>query len=153
MDHRNLKPLPRAPRLAEPPAPARIAPVNARSLANKTFILRDFLSSHALDFLCLTETWIGAGECSALNELSPPDYAFFNSPRSSGRRGGTAAVFKNDFKCKQCAVCPSFTSFEVTLFEVGRSDPVLCAVIYRPPKYHKDFLNDLSDFLAGVMPQ
>lgn len=35
---------------------------------------------------------------------------------------------------------------------MGRSDPVLCAVIYRPPKYNKDFLNEFSDFLAGIMP-
>ena len=30
---------------------------------------------------------------------------------------------------------------------------MLCAVVYRPPKYNKDFLNDFSDFLAGIMPQ
>lgn len=126
--------------------------VNARSLANKTFILRDFFSSSDLDFLCMTETWIGVGECSALVELVPHGCSYFNSPRTSGRGAGTATVYKNDFKCKQCAVSSSFSSFEVTLFEVGRSDPVLCAVVYRPPKYNKDFVNDFSDFLAGIMP-
>ena len=116
VDFRSLKTLPRAPRSAEPPAPApaRIGLVNARSLANKTFVLRDFFSSCALDFLCVTETWIGVGECSALIELSPPGCSFFNSPRTSGRGGGTAAVYKNDFKCKQRAASSSFSSFEVT---------------------------------------
>ena len=62
-------------------------------------------------------------------------------------------VYKNDFKCKQCTVSFSISSFEVSLFEVGRSDPVLCAVIYRPPKYNKDFVNDFSGFLAEIMPK
>ena len=101
----------------------------------------------------MTETWIGAGECSPLVELLPAGCSYFNSPRTSGRGGGTATVYKNDFKCKQRAVLSSFSSFEAHLFEVDRSDPVLCAVIYRPPKYNKDFLNDFSDLLAEIMPQ
>ncbi|KAL6464601.1 hypothetical protein MHYP_G00269180 [Metynnis hypsauchen] len=154
VDPRNLRTLLRAPRSAEPqaPAPARISLMNARSLANKTFILRDFFSSRSLDFLCVTETWIGPGDHSALVELLSAGCSYLNSPRTSGRGGGTATVFKNDFKCKQRALSTSISSFEITLFEVGRSDPVLCAVIYRSPKYNKDFINDFSEFLAGLMP-
>ena len=36
------------------------------------------------------------------------------------------------------------------MFELGRSHTVLCAVVYRPPKYNK---NDFSDFLAEIMPK
>lgn len=127
--------------------------MNARSLANETFILRDFFSSRALDFPCVTETWIGAGESSALVERLPADCSYFNSQRTSGRGGGTAAVRKNVFKCKQCTVSSSISSFEGTLFEVGRSNPVLCAVIYRPPKYNKDILIGFSGLLAEIMPK
>ncbi|KAL6484014.1 hypothetical protein MHYP_G00088870 [Metynnis hypsauchen] len=120
VDPRNLRSLLRAPRSAEPqaPAPARIGLVNARSLANKTFVLRDFFSSRSLNFLWVTETWIGAGDHSALVELLPAGCSYFNSPRTSGRGGGTATVFKNDFKCKQRALSTSISSFEVTLFEL-----------------------------------
>lgn len=41
------------------PVPARLALVNARSLANKTLILNDFFTSNRLDFLFVTETWMG----------------------------------------------------------------------------------------------
>ena len=99
----------------------------------------------------MTETWISDGECRALVDLIPNGCSFFNSPRTSGRGGGTALVFKNVFRCRQLTGS-SFSSFEVLLFEVGRSDPVLCAIIYRPPKYNKDFLNDFSNFLAGIIP-
>lgn len=45
----------------------------------------------------------------------------------------------------------SFSSFELSLFELGSSHNVLCAVVYPPsPKYNKDFINDFSDFLAEI---
>ncbi|KAL6491008.1 hypothetical protein MHYP_G00013530 [Metynnis hypsauchen] len=73
VDPRNLRSLLRAPRSAEPqaPAPARIGLLNARSLANKTFILRDFFSSRSLDLLCVTETWIGAALPTATLTVEP----------------------------------------------------------------------------------
>ncbi|XP_005749552.1 RNA-directed DNA polymerase from mobile element jockey-like, partial [Pundamilia nyererei] len=38
-----------------------MALINIRSLSNKTFLLKDFFSSHELDFMFLTETWLHAG--------------------------------------------------------------------------------------------
>ncbi|KAK7895276.1 hypothetical protein WMY93_020601 [Mugilogobius chulae] len=66
---RNLAPVKISPlnlnqttRKANPaPAPAKTALINARSLVNKTYILKDFIVSRDLDFLCVTETWIGIG--------------------------------------------------------------------------------------------
>ena len=155
LDLEVLKSLPRAPRSAEPkpPAPTRFGLVNARSLVNKAFILRDFCNSRGLDFLCVTETWIGCGECSPLIELLPAGCFYFNSPQSLGRGGGMATFYKNHFDCRQRAVSTSFSSFEANVFEVGHSNPVLCVVIYRPPKYNKDFLNDFADLLAEIMPK
>ncbi len=53
--------------------PVKMALVNARSLSNKTFILNDFFTSHAMDFLFVTEIWLKNGEISSLGELSPSD--------------------------------------------------------------------------------
>ena len=140
--------------LSDAPVPARFGLVNARSLVNKTFILKDFFTSRGLDFLCVTESWLSSGESSPLNELTPPDCSYINSPRSSGKKGGgIAVVFKNDFKCRQIRLQSSFSSFELCLFELGRSHVVLCAVVYRPPKYHRDFINDFSEFLAEILPK
>ncbi|XP_061896841.1 uncharacterized protein LOC133645928 [Entelurus aequoreus] len=143
VDSRHLRAVCRAPpglaAALDVLAPARFGLVNARSLTNKTFILKDFFTSRGLDFLCVTETWLRAGESAPLNELLPPECSYFNSPRSSGRKGGgLAVVFKNDFKCRQIRVQSSFSSFELCMFELGLSDVVLCVVVYRPPK---SFLN------------
>ncbi len=91
------------------------------------------------------------GESSAFSELLPHDCCYFNSPQMSGRGGGIATVFKSFYKCKQLSLSSSFTSFELSLFELGRSHTVLCAVVYRPPKYNKDFIDEFFDFLAEIM--
>uniref|UniRef100_A0A3P9MP71 Reverse transcriptase domain-containing protein n=1 Tax=Oryzias latipes TaxID=8090 RepID=A0A3P9MP71_ORYLA len=150
----SLRPLPRASRTINtpaPPPPARFGLVNTRSLANKTFILKDFFASQGLDFLCLTETWLNVGESSAFSELLPPDCDYFNSPRTSGRGGGIATIYKSTYKCLPPSLLVSLSSFELELFELGCSPPVLCAVVYRPPKYNKDFLNEFSGLLAEIL--
>lgn len=48
----SLRPGPAGPSYQE-------GPVNARSVANKTFILNDFFISFGLDFLCVTEICVG----------------------------------------------------------------------------------------------
>lgn len=146
----SLRPLDREPLMAEGLTPTRIALVNARSLTNKSFILNDFFTSRALDFLCVTETWLNASELSVFSEVLPIDCTYFNSPRFSGRGGGVATIFKEKFECRQLSSDIN-SSFELNIFELGRFQPVLCAVIYRPPKYNKDFINDFSDFLSGIM--
>ncbi|KAL6461735.1 hypothetical protein MHYP_G00298800 [Metynnis hypsauchen] len=83
----------------------KLALLNIRSLSNKTFLINDFISSQELDFLFLTETWLKAGENHQLVELCPENYQYLNSPRTCGRGGGVAAVYRNSIKC-------SWTVFE-----------------------------------------
>ena len=128
----------------------RLALINARSITNKTFILNDFFTSRNLDFMFLTETWLRAGEFTAFAELLPPDCTFINTPRITGKGGGLASVFKSSFRCRQTP-SNSFSSFELQLFEIHVQPPVLCAVIYRPPKFNKDFIQDFYDFVAGIV--
>lgn len=61
--------------------------INVRSLTNKTFILNDFFTTHDLDFLLLTETWLKPGENSAFSELLPPGCSFVSTPQAAGRGG------------------------------------------------------------------
>ena len=86
VNHGNLKPLSRAARAANTAASTatRCALLNARSVKKKSFILNDLFSSHALDILFVTETWMKPGESAALTELLPPDCTVINSPRMTG---------------------------------------------------------------------
>lgn len=38
------------------------------------------------------------------------------------------------------------------MFELGRLSLGLCVVIYQLPKYNKDFIDEFSDFLTGLVP-
>lgn len=64
-------------------AKIRMALLNARSLANKTFLLRDFFSIPDLDFLRLTATRRHAGESAPFSELLPPSCSFCRSLQTS----------------------------------------------------------------------
>lgn len=102
--------------------------------------------------LCVTETWIGVGESIVFSEVVPLNCTYFNSPRLSGRGGGVAAIFKEHLNCRRLSAY-SYSIFELSIFELNLSNPVLCAVVYRPPKYNKDFIEEFSVFLAEIMPK
>ena len=61
---------------------------------------------------------------------------------------GLFLVLKLKFK-----ILTKNSSYEINMFVFNRSHPVLFAVIYRPPKYNKDFLSDFTDLLSGLMPK
>ena len=147
----NLRPVNRASQQTDQRL-VRMALINTRSVANKTFIPNDFFTLHSLDFLLLTETWLKPGDDSAFSELLPPSCSFFSSPRVSGRGGGLAAVFNTNFKCRLLPI-GTYSSFELQLFAVEFASPVLCAVVYRPPKYNKGFIHEFSEFLADILPK
>ncbi len=99
----------------------------------------------------MTETWLGVGESSVFSEVLPPNCSYLNSPRLTGRGGGIVIIFKDHLSCRRLSAY--YSSFELSVFELNLFYSVLCAVVYRPPKYNKDFISDFSDFLAGIMPK
>ncbi len=127
-----------------------MALLNARSIVNKTFLINDFILSRGLDFLFVTETWLNVDEIDPLFEMAPESFNFLSTPREKGRGGGVATIFKKCFKCRMCSV-GCYSSFEVQLFKIDLVNPVLCALIYRPPKYNKVFISEFSDFLSTVI--
>lgn len=129
---------------------AKVALVNSRSVSNKTFILNDFFSRHNLDFLFLTETWIsaGVGQSSVFDELCPTNCSFISTPRCVGRGGGVALVFRNNFKLRTLPA-GSFSTFELQCVIIESvMSPLVCVLIYRPPKPDKDFITEFSDFIS-----
>lgn len=151
VDYRHLQQLARATQTVDVLAPIRCALVNARSIANKTFILKDYFTSQDLDLMFVTETWLSVGECAALSELLLLGCTSFNSPRTTGCGGGVAVILKENLNYKLLSR-PSFSSFELCMFELRCSSPMLCTVIHRRPKYNKDFIHEFSDLLTGLVP-
>ena len=57
----------------------KLALLNIRSLANKSFLVNDIIISYNLDFMFLTETWL-TEDCNAivLNETAPEKCDYMN---------------------------------------------------------------------------
>lgn len=121
--HTNLRPLRRASTSMTPNVTLRMALINATSLANKTFLLNDFFTSRKLDFMFVTETWLHTGESIPFSELLPPDCTFLSSPRTTGKGGGLACVFKSSFHCQQIPSV-TYSSFELQLFKLNSSTQI-----------------------------
>ena len=119
----NLRPLCRATLSAvcpDPTTPARFGLVNARSLANKSFIHKDFFLSRELDFLFISETWLSVGESSVFTKLLPDECCFFKLsadvwPR---RRNCDCSLFK----CKQLSLSGGGGSSVEPTSSVDRKD-------------------------------
>ncbi len=67
------------------------------------------------------------------------------------RGGGLATIFKENFSCRALKT-DAYNSFELQLLTLGSVNLLVIALIYRPPKPHKDFLADFSAFLSGIIP-
>ena len=85
--------------------------LNARSIANKSFILNDLFTSKSLDFMFLTETWQREGEFVHLNELCTVGCSVTGAPRLARRGGGLAAVYRDIFLFKEIHLV-NHSSFE-----------------------------------------
>ncbi|KAI2651126.1 hypothetical protein H4Q32_019149 [Labeo rohita] len=72
------------------------------------------------------------------------------TPRPSGHGGGVANVFKSYFKNRKINI-DVYSSFEVQLMRIDIGGPVLCALVFRPPKFNKDFIEQFSAFLADTV--
>lgn len=62
----------------------------ARSLTNKTFLLNDFLTSHKLDIMLLTETWLQDGESTLFAEFVPLEFPLSELTLSYQQRRGVS---------------------------------------------------------------
>ena len=106
-----------------------------------------------LDVLFITETWLNANDLTPLGELCPPHCGFLNAHRASGRGGGLDTIFNNNtFKCRFLPTI-AYSSFEVQLLLLNVHLPILCSLVYRPPKTTGSlFINEFTSSLLHGLP-
>jgi exonuclease III len=130
--------------------------INARSIKNKTTALADYISENCVDVVAITETWLGRDGRDRIIEgqVCPSGYSILHVPRSHGKGGGVAVLYKSSLKVAQVA-CKVFDSFEHIEVKISPTDRkvFMLAVIYRPPPNTKNglstpqFLDEFSNFL------
>ena len=97
------------------PGPAMLGLVNARSIRNKGLLISDTMSSHAFDFLCLTETHIRTTDLdSFLHSFTPDGFSLIHRPRSSGIGGGVSFFICDPYTYRKVDT-PNYSSFCVNV--------------------------------------
>ena len=95
----------------------------------------------------------GRSQVTTALSLSSSHPATLSSVRRESPGGGTVwLLFSNSFSCRLLPT-KSYSSFELQLFLVQFTCPVLCVVIYCPPKQNKEFITEFSYLLADLMPK
>lgn len=151
-------------RLAKPNAQRlRFALWNAHSInaKDKSTSLCDFVISHQLDVLAVTETWLTGDDrdhrtIADINNTLP-NYVFRHSPRLHSRAGGVGILVRNgiNIKLHENHAFKSFEHIDLTLSSLSSSFRLL--IIYRPPPNKKNkltfsmFLEEFGNLAESVI--
>ena len=73
-------------RLPETVSNTKFALINARSLRNKTLVVRDYVDDCSVDIVALTETWLGDSDKASVSELCRDTFSLAHQPRGGARR-------------------------------------------------------------------
>ena len=80
VNHSNLVPLRKITQTAATRIPStdsfKVGLINARSVSNKSGLLRELAIDNDLSCLEITKTWLKDGDGSTISDLCPPSYAF-----------------------------------------------------------------------------
>ena len=109
--------------------------LNARSVNNKSLLIKDYVVDNQIDILAITETWLKADEVSGytIRDICPNGYKFIHCPREYARGGGIGLLYKQNLKIKKLQTKPH-QSFEIMeLLLNANSSTFRIVVIYRPP--------------------
>ena len=124
---------------------------NVRSLTPKTFLINDFITSHNLSCLFLTETWLTDNAATALIEASPANFSFSESHRAVKRGGGTASIVQDCFS-RINILFDDFTTFEYHAILLKCKPKILAVTVYRP-EHDASFLDEFTEFLSLLHTQ
>ena len=131
--------------------------LNARSVRNKTMIIKDFVVDKNTDILALTETWLPpSGNDLIIGDLCPTGYSFLHTPRHGSIGGGVGLLFKESLNIKRNAQ-EVFRSFEYLDSSFLNFLHIRIIVVYRPPPSSANsltstlFFEEFSSFLEGII--
>jgi hypothetical protein len=149
--------LPNAAHRQTPTLSLSICCLNARSVRNKSQSIHELVCDKKLDALAITETWLKADACQAVNAITPAGYKCLHVPRPVREGGGVALVFKSNLCAKLYDAKAQVTQFEHMEVLVSHDCNIfLLAIVYRPPPTSvnglrvADFFTEWNSYLEAL---
>ncbi len=123
---------------------------NVRSLHNKTFTDNDLITSHQLDCLLLTETWLDGTGSKELIEASQSNFSFSHCNRLNKKGVGVSAISSNILSCKNVSF-GFYSTFENLAFTIRSVYPCLVLTVYCPPRLKTGFFLSLASVYLKLL--
>ena len=123
--------------------------INARSICNKTLLIRDFIDDRSLDIIGFVETWFTDSSTVDIATLTKPGYELAHFPRLNRRGGGCGLMYKSTLTLVSSKQIQS-EAFEgmIVILKTERAKTLRIVIIYRPPGSPIDILiEDFSNVL------
>ena len=123
--------------------------INARSICNKTLLIRDFIDDKNLDIIGFVETWFTDSSTVDIATLTKPGYELAHFPRLNRRGGGCGLMYKSTLSLVSSKQIQS-EAFEgmIVILKTERAKTLRIVIIYRPPGSPIDILiEDFSNVL------
>ena len=132
--------------------------INSRSMCNKAEFLVDYITSHDIDIMCITETWLRSEDTASASAITPSGYNLEHAARSNGRGGGVGVLFRSSFHIDHSQLLPA-SSFECLDLQPrcrSVSSTLRLFGVYRPPSSSRNsqpfaiFLTEFRDLVERV---
>ena len=114
----------------------RIATVNARSVKNKLDLILETSNLENLDFLVISETWIGEDDAAWISTscLDNNNYRINPINRQGKQRGGVALLHKDRYQVTRDLKVPQLDLLEYVIWTTRVRNKTLTIVgVYNPP--------------------
>ena len=134
--------------------------MNARSIRNKTLLLRDYIVEHDIDLFAITETWLTDDSLDDFycRDICPERYNIEQLPRNYADGGGVALVYRRCFKVRRDVqtIHRSFELINIHITSVYNHNLTLVFIYRSPPSPGNGFtirmfLEEFSSFLEGLV--
>ena len=128
--------------------------INARSIRNKTTLLREYCEENNADIMIFTETWLNGDDTDLVitAEISPENYLFKHRPRKNQVGGGVGVLYKKVLKIIEITTSVETSTFEhMEIKLVHQTSPISIGIVYKPPHSSGTlFMSEFDEYISEL---